>query len=94
MKCSIGRWLSGLVIVASLGSLAAHASQVTLFINQMNAPGAVTLSSVTSAWSVSAVLFASLPTVGAQVATFTPGASGTYVTFDVTAAVQGWARRR
>jgi hypothetical protein len=63
---------------------------LTLFVNRVNNGGAVNLSPVTSAWSESTVTYATLPTIGAAVNTFTAAAAGQYVTVDVTSLVQGW----
>ena len=67
----------------------AHAT-LTLFVNRINTPGPVTLSTVGSAWSESTVNFNNQPSLAGTVTTFTPGASGIYVSFDVTSVVQGW----
>jgi hypothetical protein len=65
-------------------------ASLTLFVNRITTPGTVSLSTATSAWTESAVTSASAPSIGGQVATITPGVSGTYITYDVTAVVQNW----
>jgi hypothetical protein len=70
-------------------SQVSHAS-LTVFVNRVNTGGAVNLSPVTSAWSESAVTYATIPAVGAPVNGFTAAIAGQYVTLDVTSLVQGW----
>jgi hypothetical protein len=70
-------------------SQVSHAS-LTVFVNRVNAGGAVNLSPVTSAWSESAVTYATIPAIGAPVNGFTAAIAGQYVTLDVTSLVQGW----
>ena len=74
------------------GITAAQVSRasVQLFVNRINTPGAVAIAPVTSAWTEGSVTYATQPTVGAAVQTFTPGASGVFVTLDITSLVQGW----
>src|ERR1700730_1958338 len=47
-------------------SQVAHAT-LTVFVNRVNTGGTVSLSPVTSAWSESAVTYATMPTIGAPV---------------------------
>lgn len=70
-------------------SQVAHAT-LTVFVNRVNTGGTVSLSPVTSAWSESAVTYATIPTIGAPVNGSTAAAAGQYVTLDVTSLVQGW----
>jgi hypothetical protein len=70
-------------------SQVAHAT-LTVFVNRVNTGGTVSLSPVTSAWSESAVTYATIPTIGAPVDAFSAATAGQYVTLDVTSLVQGW----
>lgn len=70
-------------------SQVAHAT-LTVFVNRVNSGGTVSLSPVTSAWSESAVTYATIPTIGAPVDGFSAATAGQYVTLDVTSLVQGW----
>ncbi len=70
-------------------SQVAHAT-LTVFVNRVNTGGTVNLSPVTSAWSESAVTYATMPAIGAPVDGFSAAAAGQYVTVDVTLLVQGW----
>jgi hypothetical protein len=63
---------------------------LTVFINRVNTGGAVSLSPVTSAWTEAGVTYATSPTIGSVVNSFTAATAGQYVTLDVTALVQGW----
>ena len=63
---------------------------LTVFVNRVNTGGTVSLSPVTSAWSESAVTYATIPVIGASVNGFTAATAGQYVTLDVTSLVQGW----
>jgi hypothetical protein len=65
-------------------------ASLTVFVNRVNTGGTVSLSPVTSAWSESAVTYATIPTIGAPVNGFTTAIAGQYVTLDVTSLVQGW----
>jgi hypothetical protein len=66
-----------------------HAT-LTVFVNRVNTGGTVNLSPVTSAWSESAVTYATIPAIGAPVNGFPAAIAGQYVTLDVTTLVQGW----
>jgi hypothetical protein len=70
-------------------SQVSHAS-LTVFVNRVNTGGAVNLSPVSSAWSESAVTYATIPAIGAPVNGFTAAIAGQYVTLDVTSLVRGW----
>jgi hypothetical protein len=74
------------------GLTASQVSRATLtvFVNRVNTGGTVSLSPVTSAWSESAVTYATSPVIGASVNGFTATIAGQYVTLDVTSLVQGW----
>jgi hypothetical protein len=63
---------------------------LTVYVNRVNAGGAVTVSPVTSPWNELAVTFATIPAIGGSTAGFTAANAGVYVTLDVTALVQGW----
>ncbi|MEO7029051.1 MAG: DNRLRE domain-containing protein, partial [Acidobacteriaceae bacterium] len=70
-------------------------SQVTravlrVYCNRADTPGLVALQPVGSAWGEYSVTYATLPALGAAVQTAQVGAADTFVTFDVTATVQGW----
>jgi hypothetical protein len=74
------------------GTTAAQVSKATLrlYVNRVNTAGSVTVSPVSSAWTESAVTYATAPTVGSSFATFTDNNPGTFVSVDVTTLVQGW----
>jgi Collagen triple helix repeat (20 copies) len=74
------------------GTTASQVSHATLtvFVNRVNTGGLVSVSPATSAWSESAVTYATLPSTGASVNSFTAASAGQYVTLDVTALVQSW----
>ncbi len=63
---------------------------LTLFVNRLNASGPVSLAAATSPWTEGTVTFATQPSAGAPLATFTPLAAGQYITVDVTALIQAW----
>jgi hypothetical protein len=63
---------------------------LTVFVNRVNSGGAVSLSPVTSAWNESAVTYATIPSIGTAINTFTASTAGQYVTLDVTSLVQSW----
>jgi hypothetical protein len=63
---------------------------LTVFVNRINAPGAVTLAPITSAWTESGVTAATIPSIGTPTGTFAPAASGQFVALNVTSLVQGW----
>jgi hypothetical protein len=63
---------------------------LTVYVNRINAGGAVTLSPVTSAWNELTVTYATIPSLGAATSTFTPTSAGNYVAIDITSLVQGW----
>ena len=81
----------------SLASLpgAATAAQVSkatlrIYCNRVDTPGSVTLEAVGSSWGEYSVTFATLPSLGAALQTAQVTQAGAYITFDVTATVQGW----
>ena len=80
--------LSGLP--AGITASQVSTATVTVFVNRIYAPGAITVAPVTSAWTESAVTYAAMPTTGAVITSFTPAVSGTYVTIDITSLVQNW----
>jgi Collagen triple helix repeat (20 copies) len=61
-----------------------------LYVNRVNTSGQVSVLPVTSAWSESTVTYATIPTLGAAVASFTPTTAQQFVLIDVTSMVQGW----
>jgi hypothetical protein len=63
---------------------------LTLFVNRVNTAGTISLAPVTSAWSESTVTYSAAPTTGTASPAFTASTAGIYVTFDITALVQGW----
>lgn len=63
---------------------------IRLFVNRINTSGVVNVSPVTSAWTESGVTYATIPSVGSTVASFTPAVANQFVTIDVTSLVQGW----
>ncbi len=80
-----------------LGTLpsAANAASVTkatlrLFVNRVNTPGVITLSSVGAAWNESAVTAQTLPVTGNALEVFPVTDENQYITVDVTVLVQAW----
>ena len=74
------------------GTTAAQIGKATLklYVNRINVSGLVSVLPVTSAWRESAVTYATIPTLGAAVATFTPTATQQFIVIDITSLVQGW----
>jgi Collagen triple helix repeat (20 copies) len=74
------------------GLTASQVSQATLtvFVNRVNSGGSVSLSPVTSTWGESTVTYATIPTIGTPINSFTAATAGQYVTLDVTSLVQSW----
>ncbi|MDT7812952.1 MAG: hypothetical protein QOJ42_2868, partial [Acidobacteriaceae bacterium] len=74
------------------GLTASQVSRATLtvFVNRVNSGGTVSLSPVTSAWSESGVTYATIPTIGTPINSFTAATAGQYITLDVTSVVQSW----
>ena len=66
------------------------AASLKLYVNRVNAPGLVSVLPVTGAWSESTVTYATLPTLGAAVASFTPATAQQFIVIDITSLVQGW----
>ena len=61
-----------------------------VYCNRADVPGVVQAALVGGTWTESSVTYATLPAVGALVQTAQVAGAGEFVTFDVTAAVQGW----
>jgi hypothetical protein len=78
--------------VLPVGTTGAQVTRATLrvYCNRADVPGAVSVQTVSGAWTELAVTYASLPGMGSVVQTAQVGGAGQFVTFDVTAAVQGW----
>lgn len=74
------------------GARAADVSRATLrvFVNRVNTPGVVTLSSVSTAWNENAVTAQTLPPTGNALEVFPVTDENQYVTVDVTSLVQAW----
>lgn len=74
------------------GTTAAQISKATLrvYCNRADVPGSVQVQAVGAGWTELGVTYASQPTLGAVVQTGQVAGAGEFVTFDVTAAVQGW----
>ncbi len=74
------------------GLTAAQLSRATvrLFCNRADTPGTFSAQLLTSAWTESAVTYATIPGAGTTAASGTCSAPNQFVTLDVTAAVQGW----
>ena len=74
------------------GTTAAQIGRAVLrmYVNRVDTAGVVAVAPVLSAWSEGAVTFATMPTVGAAVQVASVGGAGQFVSFDVTATVQGW----
>ena len=73
------------------GTTAAQISKATLrlYANRVLTSGTITVSSLTSAWQESQVTYATAPTIGAAITTFSV-TTPQYVTIDITAQVQSW----
>jgi hypothetical protein len=73
------------------GTTAGQIGKATLklFVNRINASGAVSVQPVTSTWNESTVTFATIPTLGTSVFSFTPTVAEQFVIVDVTSLVQG-----
>lgn len=63
---------------------------LTLYANRVNTPGQVNLAPVTSAWAEYSVTYATEPSLGSSITSFSVSNAGSYVAIDVTALVQGW----
>ncbi|MGA8742030.1 MAG: DNRLRE domain-containing protein [Terracidiphilus sp.] len=74
------------------GTTSSQISKATLrvFVNRVNTSGAVTVQSVTGSWSESGITYATMPTLGSTVSSFTPAAADQFIAVDVTSLVQGW----
>jgi hypothetical protein len=74
------------------GTTPAQIAKATLrvYCNRADVPGGVQAEPVGGAWTESSVTYATLPALGATVQTVQVAGAGEFVTFDVTAAVQGW----
>jgi hypothetical protein len=66
------------------------AATLKLYVNRINASGLVSVQAVNGAWSESTVTYATMPSPGVLVATFTPAAAQQFVVIDITSLVQGW----
>jgi hypothetical protein len=81
--------LAGLPTGISAAQIAS--AKATFFVNRVNAAGTVNVAQVTSAWTESAITYASIPSVNpTSAATFNASAAGQFVTVDITALVQSW----
>ena len=63
---------------------------VKLYVNRINVSGLVSVLPVTNSWSESTVTYATIPALGAALATFTPTAAQQFIVIDITSLVQGW----
>jgi len=74
------------------GTTAGQIAKATLllYVNRVNSAGTINVLPVTSAWSESALTFASTPGLGTSVAALHVSQAGDYLAVDVTALVQGW----
>jgi len=74
------------------GTTAAQVSQATLtvFVNRVNAAGAVTVSPVTAAWGEYSVTSSAAPPIGSSLGNLSVSLPGQFVSVDVTAQVQAW----
>ena len=75
-----------------VGTTAAQITKATLrvFCNRADTPGEVDALAVGGGWTELGVTYATLPALGATVQTGQVVGAGEFVTYDVTAAVQGW----
>jgi hypothetical protein len=74
------------------GTTAAQVSQATLtvFVNRVNAAGAVAVSPVTAAWGEYSVTSSAAPPIGPSFGNLSVSVPGQFVSVDVTAQVQAW----
>ena len=63
---------------------------LVVYCNRADTAGVVSVQPVSAAWTEYGVTFANLPSLGTVIQTAQVSAADTFVTFDVTAAVQGW----
>jgi hypothetical protein len=63
---------------------------LTIFVNRVNTSGLVNVRPVTTAWSESSVTYATIPTLGSTIASFTPASADQFITIDLTSLLQGW----
>jgi hypothetical protein len=78
------------MLPAGVTSAAITRATLRVYCNRADTPGAVQVEPVDGAWTESSVTYATLPPLGATAQTAQVGAAGEFVTFDVTATVQGW----
>ncbi|MGA3049799.1 MAG: DNRLRE domain-containing protein [Terracidiphilus sp.] len=74
------------------GTTASQIGKATLglYVNRINTSGLVNVQPVTGTWNESTVTFATIPTLGSTVASFTPAVAEQFIVIDVTSLVQGW----
>lgn len=74
------------------GTTSAQVSHATLtiFVNRVNAPGAVTVSPVSAAWGEYSVTAAGAPAVGGPIGSVNVVQAGQFVSIDVTTQVKAW----
>jgi hypothetical protein len=77
--------------VLPAGTTSAQITRATLrvYCNRSDTPGAVTVQAVGSTWNEASVTYATVPSLGPTVG-MGQASAGAFVTFDVTATVQGW----
>ena len=61
-----------------------------LYVNRINTSGLVSVQPVNSAWSESTVTYATIPSLGTAVASFTPATAEQFIVIDITSLVQSW----
>ena len=74
------------------GTTSAQVSRalLTVFVNRVNAAGAVTVSPVSVPWGEYSVTSATAPATGASIGSFPVSIPGQFISVDVTAQVQAW----
>lgn len=74
------------------GTTSAQVSHATLtvFVNRVNAAGAVTVSPVSVPWGEYSVTAATAPAMGSSIGSFSVSPPGQFISVDVTAQVQAW----
>jgi hypothetical protein len=74
------------------GTTAAQVTRATLrlYCNRADVPGAIAVQAIAGAWTEMGVTYSTMPAVGGTVGTLQVVGSDTFVTVDVTAAVQSW----
>jgi hypothetical protein len=65
-------------------------ASLKLYVNRINTSGLVSIQAANGSWSESTVTYATMPSPGVLVASFTPAAAQQFVVIDITSLVQSW----